>query len=295
MGLVIEVVGHREIVFRKGDLGSRSERKLGESTLRHVCGEVLEDQVWDFGARDNGLIHLALVLPGFLDDERHPDRRLVDVLAVVDQLVFAEVFPVVRRQDDQSVVVQSELLQLLEQVLEFLVDDVDGRVVLIRDVLNGLGGIGLLPLQDLRPKILIDVEALPIVPGFQEARVVGSFARVVGVVGVDVVEEQEEGFLPAFFKPLEGHLVEAIRVGPLAEVGLEALVDLEALFQVDVVADQSGRLESLVAKDLREGDVMFAEYAHLGAFFVDLESVCTVLEGIQARHQRCVGRKSPGG
>ncbi len=143
-------------------------------------------------------------------DEGHPERALIDEEAVVQLAVLSEHLAVVPGDDDEGVVVEAEVAELLQ------------------DLAHAGVGEGHLPLVG--------------VPAPLRGERLG---RLVGVVGVVEVDEQEEGPVLVLVQPLPGEAsrLVALALADVADLvhGLEAVVvAVEALAGAEPPVENEG-------------------------------------------------------
>ena len=150
---------------------------------------------------------------GHPHDERHAKGTLVDEEPVVQLAVLAEHLPVVPGDDDEGRVVEAELPELLHDLAHAVVRERDLALV-----------------------------GLPLPLGSE------GLGRLVGVVGVVEVDEEEEGPVLVLVQPLPR---EAGRLVPLALAQVADLVDgLEAVVvAVEALADAELPVENERADD----------------------------------------------
>jgi hypothetical protein len=129
-----------------------------------------------------------------LDDQRHPDQGLEEVAVVTRDAVLAEELPVVRRDDDDGPIELAGVFEVMEQ----------------------------------SPELVVHVRDLGVVGCVREAsRELGR--RCVRLVGIEVVEEEEEGLAGRPLEPSQGALGHGTGIGP-SEIGHRRVVPVvEAL------------------------------------------------------------------
>ena len=285
---VVQVLGARVVVLHDHQVRAGGIREQRREALPCFVREFGQDHGREIVRDDERVVAGRGPLTGPAHDQRNLNRFLVDVLGMLDEVMFAEILPVVRRHHDHRIGGGPGTVQTVQQRAHLLVQVGDRRVVLIDDLLRQSLIHGLRCGQHLVDQAIQQLVA----PGRGRVEEAGTRFRVVRTVGVDVVHEEEVG-LRGLIEPFEDVQVQELGVDTLHVVGLEALVQMPLAGQVPGVGHEGPCLVTLGSQRLGQRQPVAIQRVDV-ARFLGGKRVCAVGQRGHAGEHRSVRGHRPG-
>jgi hypothetical protein len=151
----------------------------------------IQDRWQQVDVADVPVDHLANFLPRILHDQRNSDLMLVHRPLVPNKTVFSKSFAVIRRYDDQAVIVEVKILKAGEKFPQLGIQEGD-RPIVLGDVMTPFDiGDRAPPERDVIPeRVVMHQRSKPLVPALEQA--VERLRRHVGRVGIHIVDKKKE-------------------------------------------------------------------------------------------------------